>query len=131
MTSSCGLRLVAVAASHRADAGGQLARGERFGHVVVRAELQTDELVHRAVAGGQHADRHGRALAQPVAGQPLAGGTLDRRVVDPRISTMRIGSRSTGELTASTVAPSNRPRWDGRRSARQRVALRVARVQIR
>ena len=41
-----------------ADPRGQLAQRERLGHVVVRAQLQADDLVDLGVLRGEHDDRH-------------------------------------------------------------------------
>jgi hypothetical protein len=46
-----------TAAQHRADAGDELARGERLGDVVVCAEFQADHLVDLGVARGHDDDR--------------------------------------------------------------------------
>ena len=62
----------------RLDPAHQLAQAERLGQVVVRAELEADDLVDLVVAGGQDEDRRLRAGgAQPAqdleavdAGQP-------------------------------------------------------------
>jgi hypothetical protein len=42
----------------------ELLRAERLGHVIVRAELQTDQLVTLVHAGRQHDDWYVRLLAQ-------------------------------------------------------------------
>ena len=42
---------------HRADPGGELARGEGLGHVVVGAELEPDDTVGLLAAGGEHDHR--------------------------------------------------------------------------
>jgi hypothetical protein len=56
------------------DPGEQLARGVRLGHVVVGADLQSDDLVDLTVLGREHDDRHGGLQAQRAAdidaGQP-------------------------------------------------------------
>jgi hypothetical protein len=46
----------AVPAQDRADARQQLARLEGFGQVVVGADLQADDAVHRVALGGEHHD---------------------------------------------------------------------------
>src|SRR5918995_2279768 len=53
------------AAQDRLDAGDELPRVERLRHVVVRADLEPDDLVHVLVAGGEHQDRDVPALPQP------------------------------------------------------------------
>ena len=56
------------AAQHPGDAGDQLARRERFGHVVVGAHLEPDDAVDLVVAGGDEEDRRPVLLgAQPAA----------------------------------------------------------------
>ncbi len=51
----------------RADATSELADRERLRDVVVRAELETEDLVELVVAGGQHDDRDGALRAQAPA----------------------------------------------------------------
>ena len=48
----------------------QLASVERFGHVVVGAELEADNLVHVVTARGEHDDRQVALLAQTAADLP-------------------------------------------------------------
>src|SRR4051794_8304038 len=55
------------AAQDRPDARHELARVERLREVVVRADLEADDLVDVLVACGQHEDRHVGALANPLA----------------------------------------------------------------
>ena len=43
------------------DAGGQLARVERLGQIVVCADLQSDDAIDVLAAGGQQNDGHGGA----------------------------------------------------------------------
>ena len=64
--STGGVREIAVGApEQRLDAAHQLAQPERLGQVVVRAELQADDLVHLLVARGQEQDgRLGSRAAQ-------------------------------------------------------------------
>ena len=57
-------------AQHRADAGDQLARAERLGHIIVGAGLEAADPVALLAARGEHDDRHIgglRAAAQPAA----------------------------------------------------------------
>jgi hypothetical protein len=52
----------------RTDACHQLAHFERFGHIVVRAKLETDDHVDGVALRGEHDDRHARTLGtQPAA----------------------------------------------------------------
>ena len=71
---------LAAAPEHRAHPGDELPRGERLGHVVVRAELQADDLVDLAVLGGQHDHRDVGALAQRPA--DLAAGQAGQHEVE-------------------------------------------------
>src|SRR5712692_283893 len=62
-----GFRLIRVrrcAAHHSIDAGEHLADRKRLGDVVVRAELEADNLVDLGILGRDHDDRHAAALAQ-------------------------------------------------------------------
>src|SRR3989304_1491719 len=64
------------AAEHGAHPGAQLARAERLGHVIIRAELEPDQLVRLVRARGEHHDRPARLApqvarhVQPVAAWP-------------------------------------------------------------
>src|SRR5690606_23235947 len=59
---------LAVGAAHdRAHAGEQLTEAERFGDVVVSAELQAGDAVDLILAGGEHQDRDVALLAQDAA----------------------------------------------------------------
>lgn len=54
------------------DAGGQLARGEGFGHVVVGSKLQADDPVDLVPLGGKHDDRYrGEGTESPADLQPI------------------------------------------------------------
>jgi serine/threonine protein kinase len=55
------------AAQDGADPGDQLPRRVRLGHVVVRTELEPDDLVHLGVLGADHDHRHVRGLPDPSA----------------------------------------------------------------
>ncbi len=56
----------------------QLLRVERLGQVIVRADLQPDDLVGDLVAGGQHDDRHLALLPDLLAqGEPVGAGQHD------------------------------------------------------
>ena len=57
----------ALAAQDGAQAGLQLARLEGLGEIVVGAELEADDAVHRLAARGQHQDRHVAGAAQAAA----------------------------------------------------------------
>jgi hypothetical protein len=59
-----GGRAVATAAQDGADARQQLARLEGLGQVVVGAELQADDPVHRVALGGEHQHRHLAGVAR-------------------------------------------------------------------
>jgi hypothetical protein len=63
----CGGRAAALGApaQHGADARQQLARLKGLGQVVVGAQLQADDAVHRVALGGEHQHRHlGRGAGQ-------------------------------------------------------------------
>ncbi len=58
LPAACGVREVAVRApQERLDAAHQLPETERLGQIVVRAELQADDLVHLLVPRREHQDR--------------------------------------------------------------------------
>ena len=57
-------RRCAGSAQYGPDAGKQLARVERLGHIVVGAELEADDAVGLAVAGGQENEGNGIGAAQ-------------------------------------------------------------------
>ena len=62
-------------AQHRAHAGDELLGAEGLDHVVVGAELETDELVGLLAPGGQHDDRHIRRSADLARDlQPVRAG---------------------------------------------------------
>jgi hypothetical protein len=50
---------LAAPAEHGSDARHELTAGVGLGDVVVCSQLQSDDLVHLAVLGGQHDHRHG------------------------------------------------------------------------
>ena len=52
---------------HSLDAGSQLARRERLGDVVIRAQLQSGDAIGLLAASGEHDDRHGHRRPQPAA----------------------------------------------------------------
>ena len=67
-----GSRGGAIALQDRADAGDQFARAERFGHIVIGAQFQTDDPVDLVIACRQKQDRHFRRAAQvPADIQPV------------------------------------------------------------
>ena len=80
-----GLRLALLlgrdAAQEGLDARGKLAHGEGLGDVVVRAELQAEDLVHLVSPCGEHDDRdvagHAVALEAPADLQAVDAGQHD------------------------------------------------------
>ena len=66
-------------AQQRLDPAHQLAQPERLGQVIVGPELETDDLVHLVVPGGQHEDRHlGAGRPQPAEDlEPVHPGQAD------------------------------------------------------
>ena len=60
-------RVAAAAAQDGADARDHLGRAERLDHVVVGAQLETDDAVGLRAARGEHDDRHGRLAPQLAA----------------------------------------------------------------
>ena len=67
-----------AASEHGANAGDELARAERLGHVVVRAELQPEERVELGVPRGQDDDRRRAGGAdRPDHLQPLDLGEAE------------------------------------------------------
>ena len=79
-----------LAAQHSLDAGHQLAHAERLGHVVVRPDLQTDDLVDLVCFGRQHQDRHVHLLAQHAAHlDPVHAG--EHQVQDQQIGLLAAG----------------------------------------
>ena len=69
-------------AKHRADAGDQLARAERLGHIIVGAGLEAADPVALLAARGQHHDRHvgGRRAAAQAAADLDPADALDHPV---------------------------------------------------
>ncbi len=75
------------APQHRFDAGDELARVERLGHVVVGAQFEADDLVDVVVARGEHDHGDARALAQLAAD----GESVHLRHHDVEYDEVRVG----------------------------------------
>ena len=105
----CGRLGVAPPAQHGADAGDQLARGERLGDVVVGADLEPDHLVDLAVLGGQHDDRHLR-LGPHRAADLGAGQAGQHQVEQDQVGTgaVELGERLGPGAGDATSKPSRR-----------------------
>ena len=56
------------------DAQPHFARTERLGHIIIRAQLQTDDAIHLVTFRGQHQNRH-------VAGSPDFATQIEPRAV--------------------------------------------------
>ena len=80
---------LAPAPEHRAHPRDELARGERLGHVVVRAELETHHLVDLAVLRGQHDHRHVGPGPQGTAASSLPGSPGSMRSSRTRSAPVR------------------------------------------
>ncbi len=65
-------RVAGAAAQDAGDPGHDLARAERLGDVVVRAELEPDDTAHLVVEGGEEDDR-----------RPVTGGAQRPAHLDP------------------------------------------------
>ena len=69
------------AAQQRLDAGDQLTHGERLGDIVVRAQLEAEDLIHLVALGGQHDDgdvrSRRRALEPPAHFHAINAGEHD------------------------------------------------------
>ena len=120
------VREVAVGApQERLDAAHQLPQPERLGQVVVRTQLQADDLVHLLVARREH--QHGRLgarRAQPAqhleaidAGQPdIQEDEVRRQLVAMLSPSSRVGrersprSLPAGGRTGRHARPRTRPR---------------------
>ena len=72
---TAGLDRALIAPQDRADAREQLAERVGLGHVIVRADLQTDDFVDLGAFGGEHDDRHAALLADA----PAQGRAVDAR----------------------------------------------------
>lgn len=76
-----------TAPQHGTDAGHQLARTVRLGHVVVRAELQAEQYVVLRGAGGQHENGNVIVLPQHPA-HPEAVDHREHQVQDDEVRTV-------------------------------------------
>ena len=85
------------AAQQRLDAREQLARLEGLGQVVVGAELQTDDAVHRLAARGQHQQRQ--------AAQARIGAQLARQVQAVAVGQHQVEHQHVEELALQPCAP--------------------------
>ena len=82
-------------AEDRVDAGDDLARAERLGHVVVGADPEADEDVGLGVAGGQHQHRDGAVGLDPPAGfDPVEARR--RQVEDDEVGAQRAAELDPG-----------------------------------
>src|SRR4029453_3183616 len=76
---------VRAAAVERPQAPGELGQAERFGEVVVGAELEPGRLVVDPVGGGEHEDRDATAGGDDAPGDLVAGRSGDVAVEDGEV----------------------------------------------
>ena len=80
------------APDHRADAGQQLSRLERFGEIIIRSELQSDDPVDRLVDGRHHDDRNLR-LDPDIAAKLKAVPARKHHIENHQIKTLTLQLR--------------------------------------
>ena len=103
-------RLRRGAAQQRLDARQQLARLERLGQVVVGAELEADDAVHRLAARGEHQQRQ---VARARVGAQLAAEVEAVAVGQHQVEHQRVvaarGAAARGRRPASRRSSTSKP----------------------
>ena len=96
-----------AAAQYGLDAHDQLARAERLGDVIVRAQLKPDDAVGFVAACGEHDDRDIARRRRPAG--PGAGSRSERVIVKPsRPGSMMSSTIRSGAPGAAGAAPAGR-----------------------